>query len=112
MDTSSKLFEELQAKTSSTTAQAFATDTWNNIRRHWSTYVKFCKYLSIALETATLVNFLQLFSESVGFYNTVVNVFSSIKTMSKIMGFMPSDSVLFGIKLFLSGLKSQLRHIC
>ncbi len=60
------------------------------------------------MQLTTVVNFLQLFSESVTSYNTVLNVFSSLKTMSKIKGHVPTDELVFGVNMFMLGLKRTM----
>ena len=59
----------------------------------------------LPLTPVTIMPFLQQFSESVMCYNTVDNVFSSLKTWSKIKGHLPSELFLFNCRLFLCGLK-------
>ena len=101
----------LQLRSSSTSSHAFATGTWNNINRHWGSYVKFCTYFKLfplPLVVSNVTCFLQLYSESVSSVNTVSNVFSSLKTMSKVNGYIPSDILLFNIKLFLLGLRRTM----
>ena len=106
-----EVLRQLRARTFATTSNAFASGTWNNLSCHWSLYIKLCSNFTLVplpLRISTLSNFLQLYSESVGSYHTILNVFSSIKTMSKINGHIPSDAVLYGIKLFMLGLKRSM----
>ena len=104
-------FQHLSSRSSSTLTGAFAQGTWDNIFRHWQDFTIFCKYFRLPrlpLCTTTLINFLQLYSESVNSFNTVQNVLSSIKTMSKLNGHVPDDSVLIGVKYFMLGLKREM----
>ena len=87
--TSSDLLQPILARSNVTTSQAYAKATWNNLSRHWRSFTQFCKYFSVQplpLQPYVVQSFLQLYSESVSCYSTVNNVFSSLKTMSKLHG--------------------------
>lgn len=106
-------FLNLKSRCSLTSAQAFAPGTWSNIKSHGDSYLKFCDSFFIRPFPISEVNvtpFLQLYSESasVRCFNTVANVLSSIKTLSKMNGYMPTDVELFHIDLFMRGLKRNM----
>ena len=98
----------IQARSKDTIAQAFAPSTWSNINSHWRMYRQFCARFgsdTLPLCSRNVIFFLQDYSEHVSSFSTVANVFSSIKTVTKIKGFMPSQQFTFDVNLFLSGLK-------
>ena len=77
-------------------------------------YSKFCTTYglnTLPLDSDNVIPFLQLYSDSVGCYSTVPNVFSSLKTMSKIKGLMPSDHFIFNVNLYLLGLKRCMSNL-
>jgi hypothetical protein len=98
----------LLARSAVTSTKAFAPSTWTNLRSHWLSYTKFCDYFLLSplpLTDSNVIPFLQLYSESVNSYSTVLNVYSSIKTLSKFNGHCPSPYSLYSVNLFLAGLK-------
>ena len=83
----------------------------HHIHRHWNLYSKFCSQFSLSklpLSANNVIPFLQLYSESVSCHSTVANTLSSIKTVSKIKGSIPSNQFLFDVNIFMSGLKRSL----
>lgn len=101
----------IKVRSCKTSSQAFAPGTWSNIHRHWNLYSKFCSQFSLSklpLSANNVIPFLQLYSESVSCHSTVANTLSSIKTVSKIKGSIPSNQFLFDVNIFMSGLKRSL----
>lgn len=94
-----------------TVTRAFAPATWSNLLGHFRKYKSFCKGFALQLFPLTVRNivpFLQYYSMSVACYSTVANVFSSIKTWSKLYGHVPSDLLLYKCNLLLLGLKRSM----
>ena len=99
---------DLQLKCRDTMALTFTPGTWNNLQCHVTAYCQFCSKYSLnllPLTPVTVIPFLQQCSESIMCYNTVANVFSSLKTWSKIKGHLHSELFLFNVRLFMCGLK-------
>ena len=104
-------FDQLLHKSNITACQAYAPSTWKNLQCHWKKYLDFCNLYSLTplpVSTFSIVPFLQEYSDTVSSYSTVSNVYSSIKTMSKMYGHGVPDNVLYVANMFMLGLKRQM----
>ena len=94
-----------------TQSEAFASGTKSNMKSHINSYLSFCIYFALTalpLDCTNLLPFLQLFSQSVRSFHYVNNVLSSIRTISRLLGYTIDHITTVQLSLFMSGLKRNM----
>ena len=103
--------EELHRQCRVTSSQAFAPGTWSNLKRHSASFCKFCNLHglpTLPLSQDNVLPYLQYYSQTVNCFSSVANVFSSLKTWSKLNGHLLTELFSFSVNIFLNGLKRRM----